>query len=163
MIHPMRRRKGGYFPAVVDGQSPLVVRLKHRVRFSEVDPMAIVWHGRYAQLFEQANDELGRLSGLSYADFRRERLLAPIVQLHVDYFAPVQLGEDIVIIGKMMWNEAARIDNEYEIVKPDGTLAAAGYTVQMFVEQSGTPLMASPPLLEACQRRWRAGEFGGLR
>jgi acyl-CoA thioester hydrolase len=158
-----RRRKGGYFSPPPDAPAPLIIRLKHRVRFSEVDPMAILWHGRYANLFEQANEELGRACGLSYADFRREQMMAPIVQFHVDYFAPVVLGENVAIIGKMIWNDAARIDIEYEIQKETGALAAAGYTVQMFVDPSGTPLMASPALLEICQKRWRAGEFGGLK
>ena len=158
-----RRRKSGYFPSHADAPAPLIIRLKHRVRFSEVDPMAILWHGRYANLFEQANEELGRACGLSYADFRREQLMAPIVQFHVDYFAPVVLGENVAIIGKMIWNDAARIDIEYEIQKEAGALAAAGYTVQMFVDPSGTPLMASPSLLEICQKRWRAGEFGSLQ
>jgi acyl-CoA thioester hydrolase len=163
MIHPIRRQRGGYFPFQPDTPAPLIIRLTHRVRFSDVDPMAILWHGRYANLFEQANEELGRICGLSYADFRREQLMAPIVQLHLDYFAPVVLGENVAIIGKMIWNDAARIDIEYEIQKENGTLAAAGYTVQMFVDQSGTPLMASPSLLEICQKRWRAGEFGSLK
>lgn len=163
MIHPQRRRRGGYFPSRADAPPPLIVRLKHRVRFSEVDPMTILWHGRYAQLFEQANEELGRSCGISYADFQREQLVAPVVQLHVDYFAPVVLGECVVIVGKMIWNDAARIDIEYEITKESGTLAAAGYTVQMFVDKSGKPLIACPSLLEVSQRRWRAGEFGALQ
>jgi acyl-CoA thioester hydrolase len=163
MSHAMKRRKGGYFSPQPDAPAPLIMRLKHRTRFSDVDPMTILWHGRYANLFEQANEELGRVCGLSYADFRREHLMAPIVQFHVDYFAPVVLGENVAVIGKMIWNDAARIDIEYEIQKENGTLAAAGYTVQMFVDESGIPLMASPSLLEICQRRWRAGEFGDLK
>jgi acyl-CoA thioester hydrolase len=158
-----RRKRGDYFPIESDAPVPLIVRLKHRVRFSDVDPMGVLWHGRYANLFEQANEEIGRSCGLSYSDFKRERLFAPIVQLHVDHFAPVVLGEQITIVGKMIWHESARMNIEYEIFREAGDLAAAGYTVQMFVDPSGAPLMASPPLLETCQKRWRTGEFGGLR
>jgi len=158
-----RRKRGGYFPSESGDPAPLIVRVKHRVRFSDVDPMAVLWHGRYANLFEQANEELGRSCGLDYGDFKRAHLLAPIVQLHVDYFAPVVLGEQVSIIGKMIWTESARMDIEYEIHKEDGTLAATGYTVQMFVEPSGVPLMASPTILETCRQRWRDGEFGGLQ
>jgi len=163
MTSAPRRKRSGYFATENDGPPPLIVRLGHRVRFSDVDPMAVLWHGRYANLFEQANEEFGRYCGLGYADFKRERLLAPIVQLHVDYFAPIVLGEQVSIIGKMIWHESARIDIEYEIHKQDGTLAATGYTVQMFVDSAGVPLMASPAMLETCRKRWRAGEFGGLK
>jgi acyl-CoA thioester hydrolase len=163
MTHPIRRQKGGYFPAEPGTPAPLVVRLKHRIRFSDVDPMAILWHGRYAQLFEQASEELGRACGMGYAEFVRDHLRAPVVQLHVDYFAPAVLGEQVTITGKLVWNDGARIDTEYLIHKEQGTLAAAGYTVQMFVDASGAPLMASPSMLENCRKRWRAGEFAELR
>jgi acyl-CoA thioester hydrolase len=139
-----------------------VVRLSHRVRFSQIDAMAILWHGRYVELFEQGNEELGRACGMSYPDFHRERLQTPIVQLHVDYFAPLTLGEQATIIARMIWAEGARMNIEYEIRRQDGALAAGGYTVQMFVDQTGTPLLASPPLLETCRRRWLAGEFSHL-
>jgi acyl-CoA thioester hydrolase len=157
-----RRKRGGYFSLDPAAPKPLSVRLSHRVRFSEVDAMGVTWHGRYAQLFEQANEELGRSYGLGYADFYHERLQAPIVQLHVDYFAPTLLGEEVGIVGKLIWSEGARINIEYEIFKQNGVLAAAGYTVQMFVDASGAPLLATPPLLERCRKRWSAGEFGEM-
>ena len=140
---------------------PVVVRLTHRVRFSDADPMGVLWHGRYAQLFEQANEELGRRCGLTYADFRKARLVAPIVQLHVDYFAPVALSEVVTIEGRMMWADGARMDIEYKVQREDWTLAATGFTVQMFVGEDGVPLLAAPEILETCRRRWSAGELGG--
>ena len=161
MTHAPRRQKGGYFAVDADAPAPLVVKLTQRARFSDVDAMGVLWHGRYAHLFEQANEELGRRCGLSYQDFREARLMAPIVQFHVDYFAPIVLAEVVTIIGRMMWSEGARMDIEYEIRKEDGTLAATGYTVQMFVGADGVPLMALPALLENCRKRWRAGEWGG--
>jgi acyl-CoA thioester hydrolase len=157
-----RRQRGGYFAIVPDAPPPLVVRVTHRVAFSDVDPMGVLWHGRYAHLFEQANEELGRRCGLSYADFHAARLVAPIVQFHVDYFAPVVLAEVVTIIGRMLWSDAARMDIEYEIRKHDGTLAATGYTVQMFVGEDRSPQIAVPAILESCRKRWRSGEFGGL-
>ncbi len=163
MIHAPRRQKGGYFPADPNAPAPLVVRLTQRVSFSDVDPMGVLWHGRFANLFEKANEALGRLCGMTYADFHRDRLRAPVVQLHVDYFAPVPLGEEAQITGRMIWNEGARMDIEYEIHNQAGKLAAAGYTVQMFVDEKGVPLLAPPAMQEACRRRWLAGELGGGR
>ena len=158
-----RRQRGGYFPSDSEAPRPLAARLRYRVRFSDVDPMAIVWHGRYANLFEHASDELGRAVGLGYADFYREKVRAPIVQLHVDYFAPLALGEDAAIVARMMWCATARINIEFEIHRQGGGLAATGYTVQMFVDEAGTVLLASPALLERCRARWRAGELHELQ
>jgi len=165
MAQTSRRRRGGYFSAQAetDAPLPLIKRVKHRVRFSDVDPMAILWHGRYANLFEQASEELGRSCGLGYRDFHRERLQAPIVQLHVDYFAPIVLGEEVIIVGKMIWSEGARINTEFEVIKETGLPAASGYTVQMFIDETAAPLLASPALLETCRARWRSGEFGAMQ
>jgi acyl-CoA thioester hydrolase len=158
-----RRRRGGYFGNSQGVPGALVARVKRRIQFSDVDPMAILWHGRYANLFEHASEELGRACGLGYGDYYREKLRAPIVQLHVDYFAPVTLGEEVTIIAKMVWDEGARINTEFEVVKESGTTAATGYTVQMFVDEAGEALLGTPPILERCRRRWRDGEFGQLR
>jgi acyl-CoA thioester hydrolase len=160
MTNSSRRRKGGYFLTDPDAPAPLVVRLTERIHFSDVDPMGVLWHGRFAKLFEKANEALGAVCEMTYADFYREHIRAPIVQLHVDYFAPVPLAEEVQIIGKMIWSDAARMDIEYEVRNRDGTLAATGYTVQMFVDSDGIPLLAPPAMQEKCRRKWRAGELG---
>ncbi len=121
--------------------------------------MGILWHGRYALYFEQANEELGRRCGMSYADFRRENLRAPVVQFHVDYFASLLLAEEVTIVGRLIWNEGARLNTEYDILKEDGMVAARGYTVQMFVTPDGEPLLASPAMLLRCRERWQNGEL----
>ena len=68
-----RRQKGGYFPHDPDAPPPIIMRLEYRIRFSDVDPMGVLWHGRYAHLFEQANEEIGRAIGMSYSEFRAEK------------------------------------------------------------------------------------------
>ena len=75
IMHAPRRQKGGYFPIDPAAPAPLVVRLTQRIAFSDVDPMGILWHGRYAKLFEKANEALGVLCGMTYADFYRDRIL----------------------------------------------------------------------------------------
>jgi acyl-CoA thioester hydrolase len=162
-VNPPRRQKGGYFPADPSAPAPLVVHLTHRVRFSQVDALAITWHGRYAELFEQGNEELGRSISMDYPDFFREKIKAPIVQLHIDYFAPLMLGELATITAKLIWTDGARSNIEYQIKKQNGVLAASGYTVQMFLDETDTPLMAPPPLLERCRQRWSAGEFAAMQ
>ena len=77
-------------------------------------------------------------------------------------FQSLELDELFTIKASMLWTEAARINIEYEITKEDGSLAATGYTVQLFSSATtGEPCFALPPLLEKQQERWKAGEFGG--
>lgn len=156
----MRRKKRNYFPPIEGAPAPVKVSIKRRVSFSEVDVMAIVWHGRYPVFFEEGSAALGRLCGLSYKDFYENALRAPIVQIHVDYHAPLLLDEEFTIDAFLVWSEGARLNTEYALIKSDGSIAATGYTVQMFVEaESGDVQLTTPPLLETCRKRWQLGEF----
>jgi acyl-CoA thioester hydrolase len=161
----MRRRAcATHFARRPGTPAPLVWSVRQRVGFREVDAMAIVWHGRYAEYFEAAATELRRRCGLSYEDFLAARLRAPIVQLHVEYCSPLRLDEEIAICAALVWNEAARLDIEYAVKNGRGELAATGYTVQLFTDAAtGQVCLVSPPLLERCRDRWRRGEFRHLQ
>ncbi|MBW2740523.1 MAG: acyl-CoA thioesterase [Deltaproteobacteria bacterium] len=156
----MRRKKNGYFESIAGMPGPLTVDIKRRVKFSEADVMGIVWHGRYPEYFEEGSAELGRRYGLSYKDFYEAQLRAPIVQLHIDHFKPLFLDEEFTIKASMIWNEGARLNTEYSLIKEGGDIAATGYTVQMFIDEiSDDVLIASPKILGKCHRKWKAGEF----
>jgi acyl-CoA thioester hydrolase len=156
----VRRKKDAYFECIAGMPGPLTVYIKRRVKFSEADVMGIVWHGRYPEYFEEGSAELGRRYGLSYKDFYEAKLRAPIVQLHIDHFKPLFLDEEFTIKASLIWNEGARLNTEYSLIKEDGGIAAAGYTVQMFIDGvTGDLLIASPEILGECRRRWKAGEF----
>ena len=55
-----------YFPSRKRDPSPLRVTVERRVRFEETDPLAIVWHGRYASYFEDARSAAGEKYGIGY-------------------------------------------------------------------------------------------------
>jgi acyl-CoA thioester hydrolase len=159
-IPAFRRRKNGYFERIEGTPEPVSVSVKRRVNFSEADVMGIAWHGRYLIFFEDASTELGRRCGLSYVDFYDANLRAPIVQLHIDFFQPLLLDEEFTIIASLIWSEGARLNTEYSIIKNDLSIAATGYTVQMFTDgKSGEVLIASPELLERCRKKWKSGEL----
>jgi len=160
-----KRRKGEpYFARRTEDPAPLTFRIKRRTLFSDADPMGILWHGRYPAFFESAAAELHRACGLGYLDFQQANVYAPIVQLHIDYIASVLLDEEVMVEATLVWNDAARIDTEYAIVKPDGRIAARGFTVQLFTASAtGIPLLAPPCFVEASRQAWRDGEFAYLQ
>ena len=154
------RRKTTYFERIPGAPDPIVVEVRHRIRFNEADPMAIAWHGRYPLFFEEASEELGRRCGLSYRDFFDSGLRAPIVDLHIDYHQPLYLDEEFTIRASLIWHDGARLNTEFLLVKEDGSLATSGYTVQLFTDhRTGAPYIVSPELIERVRKRWRAGEF----
>jgi len=120
----VRRKKDAYFERIAGMPEPLTVYIKRRVKFSEADVMGIVWHGRYPEYFEEGSAELGRRYGLSYKDFYKANLRAPIVQLHIDYHIPLVLDKEFTIKTSLIWNEGARLNTEYSLIKNDGSIAA---------------------------------------
>lgn len=159
-----RRARTVYFEREPGAPPPLRLKLSRRVRFSEVDPMGIVWFGRYALYFEEGSAELGRRCGLSFEDFYREGLRAPVAKYHVDYLQPLRLDEIFTVSCALIWNEGARLNSEYELVKADGTLAARAYTVQMLARASdGQVCLVIPPMLERCREQWKAGDLKDLQ
>jgi len=154
------RRKKSYFAPIAGAPPPIIAEVKRRVHFNEADPMAIMWHGRYPLLFEEASEELGRRCGLSYGEYYAAGLRGPIVSLHIDYYQSLFLDEEYTVRASLVWTEGARLNTEFHVIKEDGSLATSGYTVQLFTDhQSGEPCLISPEMLESCRRRWLAGEF----
>jgi acyl-CoA thioester hydrolase len=154
------RKKTTYFERVPGAPDPLVVEVKRRVHFNEADPMAIAWHGRYPLYFEEASEELGRMIGLSYAEYFEAGLRAPLVEFHIDYFKPLFLDEEFTIRASLIWNEGSRLNTEYQLLKQDQSIASSGYMVQLFIdEKTGAPFMVSPELLDRVREKWAAGEF----
>ena len=121
--------------------------------------MGIVWFGNYPKFIEEGSAAMGRKCGMAYMDFYNEGLMTPLVKCHIDYRSPLTLDEVFTIRTIMHWNEAATIDTEFQIIKADGTLAAGGYTVQLFTDLEGNHLAISPELLVRCRTRWQNGEF----
>jgi acyl-CoA thioester hydrolase len=154
-----RRVRTDYFPPVPGAPPPLVVECRRRVRFEECDPLGMVWHGRYAGFFEDGRAAFGEKHGLSYMNMYESNFLAPIVQLHVEFFQPLRFPEEMLIRAELCWTEAARLNFQYRISGTGGEPAAAGITIQLLTARDLQPLLVRPPLLEEFWRRWSGGEL----
>lgn len=154
------RRKKTYFQTPPGAPSPIVHAVQHRLTFSEVDALAIAWHGHYPKFFEIAHTELMRKIGLTYENYRKHDTGAPIVQIHADYFLPLELDELFTVKAELIWSDGARINVNYQIIKQDGRLAGTGYTVQMLFDvYTHAPCVAAPQFLEDIWNKWRNGDF----
>lgn len=75
-------------------QSPLPFRVQARVRWSECDPLGIIWYGTYLKYFEVAEHEMFRAAGLPYEVLRVEReVQLPRKAFTVDFASPAQMDE----------------------------------------------------------------------
>ena len=151
--------KKRYFKEVEGAPAPLRSVLQRPVRFEEVDPLGIVWHGRYPSYFEDGRVDLGQRYGIGYMDMRDNGIAAPIKQMHVDYLKPLSFGDTAHIETLLHYNEAARLNYEFIIRNGAGEITTTGYTVQLFVDADQNLLMAPPDFHAELLARWREGNL----
>ena len=126
-----------------------------RVRFSEVDALRIVWHGHYANYFEEGRRAFGRRYGVDYTVFLEHNVAVPVVQLHVDYFAPARLADTLEVKTRLLKSEAAKLIFEYEIRRQgQEPLLASGTTVQVFTNDKGQLLLTWPLFMQERLKAW---------
>ncbi|MDR3630548.1 MAG: acyl-CoA thioesterase [Desulfocapsaceae bacterium] len=148
-----------YFKERPGSPAPLLVTADRRIRFEEVDAAGMVWHGRYPSFLEDGRIAFGDRYGLAYGAFIRHRVLAPLVQMHLDYRSPLRFDQIIRIETSLHWNEALRLDFSYAIIDPQGQIATTGYTVQVLTDLGGGLLLAPPDWMLDFREQWRAGRF----
>lgn len=146
-----------YFRDGEGAPAPLRTELSRRVRFEEVDPLGIVWHGRYASYFEDARVALTDRYGIGYLDLYEKGLLAPIRKLHVDYLRPLHFRETFTVEAVLHWTEATRLDMEFILRNEAREVTTTGYTVQMMLDADRNLLMLPPPFYRDFLDRWRNG------
>ena len=125
------------------------------VRFSEVDALAMVWHGNYLHYFEEARDAFGQAEGVSYLDMHAAGFVAPVVEVQLAYHTPTRFGDELDVTAFFLWNDAAKLEIFYEVRRAgDGTLLAEGRTLQVLTTLQGELLYTRPPLLQKLYDRW---------
>lgn len=123
----------------------LVNRKEITVRFSENDPMGVVWHGNYLKYLEDGRESFGLQFGLGYADYYKSRLMAPIVKISCSYKSPLRFGESAVVITTYRFTESAKIVFDYRIVRKEKEeIILEAETVQVFTDLEGKLLIAHP-------------------
>lgn len=145
-----------YFPDG-GGSPPLCLAVKRQVRFEEVDPLRIVWHGHYASYFEDARVAHGDHYGVGYLDFYQHGIVTPIKQFHVDYSQPLVFGQTYSIEARLHWTEAARLNYEFLISDAAGEVTTRGYSVQLMVDTNRELLVFPPDFYVAFLQRWQDG------
>lgn len=132
-------RKDSYTPTT------LTASVIIRVRFSETDPLGIVWHGNYIKYFEEGREAFGRKYGLSYLDVQREGYATPIVKSLCEHKKMVQYGEQLRVETHYMLTSVAKLVFQYFLYNEADELVCTGETVQVFTSLVDNSLALYPP------------------
>ena len=158
----MRKRQDSIqtFVSGPESPRPLTAAPLRTVRFQEVDLMGVVWHGRYAEFFEDGRSAVGKAYGLDYRDFFREQIKAPVVRFEIEYGRSLLPGDTFRIETSLHWSEAVRLNHNYLIRRePDGLIMASGSTVQLLLDGQDHLLLVWPEYFQRLRERWQRGEL----
>jgi acyl-CoA thioester hydrolase len=133
-----------------------VVRI--RVRFSETDLMGIVHHASYVSYMEVARIEWLRRRGVAYADWAAQGVHLPVVDLSVQYRAPVRFDDEIDVQVSLVEVGAASVRFAYKLVRAtDGTLCTSGSTRLACIDSQLTLRRITPEIAEFLRQPERVG------
>jgi len=148
-----------YFKQNDGDPQPLSCEIEFETRFSELDPMNIVWHGNYAAYFEEGRLALGGKYGFSYMDFYNKGVIIPLKQIHFDYVKPLEFQKKYKLKTLLRYNEAARLDFEFYIYDSQNELATSGYSIQLMIDKKEGILVNKPPFFEEICRKWKENKL----
>lgn len=124
----------------------LEANAKIRVRFSEVDAMAIVWHGSYVKYLEDAREEFGIKYGLDYMSVYKSGYMTPVVKMDIKYLRPLLYEDTAVIRISFIDSPAAKISFKYEIINDrTGDTVITAETTQVFIDAETRELELTMP------------------
>lgn len=125
------------------------------VRFNELDPVGIVWHGNYVKYFEDGREDFGVKYGLSYPDIKEAGLVTPIVSLKCDYKQFVKYGDKLRIETHYEQCESAKIILNYTIYRSGANeIVATGQTQQVFTDFNGNLQLYAPQFYNDWKEKW---------
>jgi acyl-CoA thioester hydrolase len=119
-----------------------------QVQFFDLDPMEIVWHGRYVKYLEIVRCALLDKIGYNYVEMKASGYAWPIIDMHLRYAAPATFGQRLRLRADLVeWENRLKIDYVISDAATGKRLNRAS-TVQVAVEiASGEMCFVSPPVL----------------
>jgi acyl-CoA thioester hydrolase len=138
---------------------PLTIDIQRTVRFEELDPMGIMWHGRYLSWFEDGREALGHKYGISYLDFYHNQVAAPVKHFSIDYRSPLLHDHVYTIRTDLLWSDATRMDFCYQILDASCHVMTRAESVQLFTDAQGELLLEYPEFYKHMRQRWKQGVY----
>lgn len=126
------------------------------VKFSEADPLGIVWHGHYIRYFEDGREAFGKEYGLKYLDFYKHNIVVPIVNIQCDYKRILRYGHKVRLVTTYRDAEAAKLLFDYEAYDAaTNEKVATGSSVQVFMQRDTLELMLYvPDFMKDWKKQW---------
>jgi len=136
-------------------KNELIDKVEIQVRFSEVDSLSVVWHGNYVKYMEDGRESFGNKYNLHYLDFIKNKVVAPIVYIDLEYKKFLKYGEKVIIETKYVDSDASKLKFEYIMYRSsDSEIVATGKSMQVFLNTDGELILTIPEFLNEWKKKW---------
>lgn len=116
------------------------------VKFSEADPLGIVWHGHYIRYFEDGREAFGKKYGIGYLDVHKQGYVIPVVNVQCDYKRSLRYGDRVIVETQFNSCEAAKMQFSYKLVNAETKeVVAVGSSIQVFLDREASVLQLTNP------------------
>jgi acyl-CoA thioester hydrolase len=127
-----------------------VVEVAIQVRYAETDAQKVVYHGNYLIWFEVGRTAYCERAGYPYPRMEAEGILIMVSEARVKYRKSARYGDVVTVRTRMGEQKSRGCTFLYEVVLPDGSIAAEGETHHLFVEgKTGRPCSVPPEIRDA--------------
>ena len=119
-----------------------------QVQFFDLDPMEIVWHGRYVKYLEVVRCALLDKIGYNYPAMKESGYAWPVIDMHLRYVSPATFGQTLKLRADIVeWENRLKID--YLITDAEtGKRLNRASTTQVAVHIASKEMcFVSPPVL----------------
>jgi acyl-CoA thioester hydrolase len=120
-----------------------------RVRYAETDQMGVVYYANYFVWFEVARADLLRALGWTYREMEESGVRLPVIDAQCEYLRPARYDDAISVRTEGRLASPVRMEFTYDVVTPDGEIAARGRTMHAAVDLDGRPCRLPQRVREA--------------
>lgn len=119
-----------------------------QVQFFDLDPMQIVWHGRYVQYLEIVRCALLEKIGYNYTQMKESGYIWPIIDLHIRYAGSGTFGQVLRLRADIVeWENRLKIEYVISDAASGKRLTRASTTQVAVCDKTGEMQFVSPPIL----------------
>ena len=129
--------------------APLIHASKVAVRYGETDQMGIAHHSVHWMWFEIGRTDFLKALGFPYAELEAQGVLMAVLDVTCRYRASVVYDEELTVRTRLTDVRRLKVTFEYDLVKPDGRIAAHATTVLGCITREGRPSPLPEPVLQA--------------
>jgi len=116
-------------------------RCAARTLYADTDRSQVVYHANYLRYFELGRASLMRDTGYTYREVEADGYLYPIIQVGLDFYAPLHYDDPMWIHTRPAQLERVRLRFDYLITHGEtGRIVCSGFTRHCAVNGAGTPV-----------------------